>query len=257
MTVEATDYKAEVIQCPSCREFIRSDFPSFATHPVQYGPRLKAVSAYLINQHLIPYKRTAEILEDLFGLSVSTGTLYNINRDLFRALETPSQKIKEQISASPVAHFDETGARVAGKGNWIHTASTERATFYAAHAKRGFEAMEETGILPEFKGIAVHDHLKSYFKYDCRHGLCNAHHLRELTFLVERHKQKWAEKMIKLLLSIKRDVDKAKSKGKRKLKPALVARLEKNYAEIVEAGFLANPDYDPKRKRKTCTRVGG
>ena len=251
--VEATDFKAEIVQCPSCKEYVRAGFPSHVTRPVQYGPRLKSVAAYLINQHLVPYGRTAEILKDVFGQQMSTGTLYKINRELFRALAQPVEKIKARLIASPVVNFDETGLRIATTGKWLHTAGTDQLTWYYPHAKRGREAMDEMAILPGFKGIAVHDHLKSYFAYDCEHSLCNAHHLRELTFLAEQHRQKWAKKMIKLLRKIKKEVDAAKRRNKLKLTPTKIVRFEQEYRDILAAGFLANPDYDPKRKRKKKT----
>ena len=43
--------------------------------------------------------------------------------------------------------------------------------------------------------------LKSYQKFDCAHELCNAHHLRELTFLIEIQHQDWAREYLNLLLS--------------------------------------------------------
>jgi len=88
------------------------------------------------------------------------------------------EKIKQQVITSPVAHFDESGMRINGKGEWLHVASTETLTCYAAHSKRGQAATKDMGILPEFQGTAVHDSWKPYLKYDCDHALCNAHHLK-------------------------------------------------------------------------------
>ncbi len=75
--------------------------------------------------------------------------------------------------------------------------------------KRGHDAFEAIGILPIFKGIAVHDFWKSYQRYDCNHSYCNAHLIRELIFAAENLEQQWANSMLKLLLDIKTEVDKS------------------------------------------------
>ena len=59
--------------------------------------------------------------------------------------------------------------------------------------------MDAFGILPRFKGVAVHDGWVPYKNYDCTHALCNAHHLRELVFLAETTGQAWTQQMIDLL----------------------------------------------------------
>jgi transposase len=95
-------------------------------------------------------------------------------------------------------------------------------TYYEAHKKRGKEAMDAIGTLrvPNFKGRAIHDGLKAYFRYSqLRHGLCNEHHSRELDFLEERYPQKWVTELSDLIMEIKTAVDTAKGKSKTKLSP--------------------------------------
>lgn len=63
--------------------------------------------------------------------------------------------------------------------------------------------MDEIGILPYFKGTLIHDHWKSYYIYTCRHGLCNAHHIRELQWVMDNTEFTWAKNMQGLLLEMR------------------------------------------------------
>lgn len=139
-----------------------------------------------------------------------------------------------------VLHVDESGLRVAGKLHWLHVASTERLTDYEVHTKRGYEAMEDAGILDAFRGMAVHDHWRPYFRYTgCEHALCNAHHLRELQFIHKQYQQPWANDMVLLLLAIKAAVAEA-SPHAVSLTPPQSTAFAQRYDEIVQAGFHAN-----------------
>jgi transposase len=85
-----------------------------------------------------------------------------------------------------VAHFDETGFRVAGKLAWVHCASTGKYALITVHSRRGRKAMDAAGVLPAFGGIAVHDAWSPYDTYtQVTHALCNAHALRELQAVID------------------------------------------------------------------------
>jgi len=151
------------------------------------------------------------------------------NTAMVEQTEPSRTVVKQQLVAADVAHFDESGLRVEGKLNWLHVTSIGSHTHYAVHPKRGQEAMKEIGILPMFKGRAVHDHWSSYFTFEnCQHALCNAHHLRELQFVVDQYKQDWAQKMSQLLLDIKAEVEEAEP-HQMSLSPERIAHFERCY----------------------------
>ncbi|MFZ2472393.1 MAG: transposase, partial [Methanothrix sp.] len=67
---------------------------------------------------------------------------------------------------------------------------------FAPIVRRGSKANEDMGILQVYSGTAMHDGWSSYFKFNCKHALCNSHNLRDLTFVHEEDKQNWAKELI-------------------------------------------------------------
>ncbi len=243
--LEVTEHQGEVKTC-SCGCVNRAAFPSDVSSHVQYGERIKSVSVYLKEYQLLPFDRLSEIMRDVFACeSFSEGTLANFSADCSRRLEPIDQAVREMAGASKVAGFDETGARAEGSLHWLHTVSTQFLTWYYAHKRRGREAMDASGILSDYRGCAIHDFWKPYFDYKCDHALCNAHLLRELTFLWEEQDQKWAKSMIDHLLDIKDAVDKSRAIGLTALPPSNQKRFLKGYEHIVEAGYAQNPIAEP------------
>lgn len=240
VSVTITEYQAEVKECPHCGSECKAEFPEGITHKVQYGNHLRAMIIYFRNYELIPVERVAELFKDIFGISLSEGTVVNTTKRCAIALSGFEHWVRNKIMGSPVVNFDETGVNINGSLHWLHSASTSSLTSYFVHKKRGTEAFDAMGILPFFKGKAVHDHWKPYFKYSCSHALCNAHHLRELTFVYEHHKQQWAKKMIDFLCEIKLSVETCREKGEI-IDPTLIKKYERKYRRIVKEGLNANP----------------
>lgn len=180
LTVEVVEHQVETVVCPCCGGQATSEFPSGVTAPVQYGPRLKALAVYLKGEHFIPYDRSRRFLFDLFGVTISPGTLQNILHQAAQRLRPVTDQIKTSLGDEPVVHFDESGFYIGGQRQWLHSAGSQHLTYYAPHPHRGQQATNEIGILPHFQGIAHHDHWATYWQYkQCRHALCNAHHLRD------------------------------------------------------------------------------
>ena len=203
---------------------------------------MRALAVYLVEQQLLPYARTCEVLADVCGAPLSEGTLATWLQAGAEALEPVEAAIKGALGQAPVLHHDETGVRRMGKLAWAHVTSTERLTHYAIHVKRGREATEAIGILPTYTGVSVHDGWKPYQAYtQCRHALCNVHHLRELTYLEEQDQQPWATQMKALLQEMKAAADDARAQGATRLAATPYAAFLARYKALLANGLAANP----------------
>ena len=254
--LQVIEHQAEVKCCGECEAMSRAAFPAGVSARVQYGNSVKGLMVYLMEAQLLPSNRTCEVLSEVLGCEVSEGTLYTVREQCFEQLAPVEAQIKAAIASADVVHCDETGLRVNGKLWWLHVASTAQLTYYFVHPKRGREAINEQGVLPSFNGISVHDGWASYFWYECAHGLCNAHHLRELRFIAERYEQPWAATMMTLLRTIKAQVDRARAAGESELRAEQLSAFEQQYQTLLTAGFDANlpPPMDvdaPKKRGRT------
>jgi transposase len=152
VTANVTEYISEEKQCPGCGTVTQAEFPYEAKSAQQYGPNLKAIIVLLAETGMVAMNRVVQILEAVTGIRVSEGTVANVIEQCGKNLEGPVGSIKEAVKRAKVGHFDETGMRSGGTLRWLHTVSTRLMTFLQMHHKRGKEAMDDIGILPDFKG---------------------------------------------------------------------------------------------------------
>lgn len=247
--LEVTEHQAEVKECPQCGKTNSAAFPENVSNVVQYGAAIKGLIVYLMNYQLIPYRRTSQMLADLLGQNIAEGTLQQAMTECAANLTDSYHEIKEAIKQAEVGHFDETGLYISKQRFWLHVSATANLTYYYYHDKRGSDALDEIDILPNFTGTAMHDGYPCYQDYPCQHALCNAHHLRELTFLFEQYHLSWADKMITHLLKIKKAVDEARLQGKTALDKIDIGKFARRYQRILKQGFDADTPIEPTGKR--------
>jgi len=233
--IEVTEHLVYTKVCGRCGAKNKGEFPANINAPVQYGERVRSVATYLLGYQLLPYERCAEAMNDLFECHLSPGTLATILKRCAGELIEPLMLVKDGLQKSKVLGVDETNLRVAKRQDWVHVSATDHLTLLVHHKKRGTEAIESIDILPRYEGVAVHDGFSAYDQYQqCGHGLCNAHILRELNYVIETSKPQWAQGMKVLLVEIKLAVDKARGGGRKKLSPCLKAEFLRQYEESIE-----------------------
>ena len=245
-----TEHKSQIKTCPHCGKLNKAAFPKSVKYPVQYGPNILASAVYCKNYQFIPYDRICEFFNDIMGIKFCPATIIKAERECFKNIEEFENVIRDKLKASPVIHCDETGMKVEGKRHWLHVVSNDKYTCYLAHQKRGSEAMDAMGILPEFKGVAVQDGWKSYNNYECEHALCNAHLQREQTGIEDSYKHQWAKEMNELLTDTKKYTDECKEQIQ-ELDLEQIRDFEKRFDIIIMKGIDENPvSQNPQRKGK-------
>jgi transposase len=227
-----TEYRAQILEDRQGSRYV-AEFPEGVTRPIQYGQSIKAHAVYLSLFQLLPYERVADYFNNEIKTPISVGSLFNFNQEAHERLEEFERIAKEKLIVSSLLHADETGINVNGKRLWLHTACNDLWTYFFPHEKRGSEAMDAIGILPKFKGRLVHDHWKPYFVYQCLHVLCNAHHIRELQWVIDNHSYGWPQKMQELLIETNEAV---KASGLDKLESEAAQNIRLRYREILAQG---------------------
>ena len=222
-----TEYRLMQVRCP-CGLLHSSAFPEGVTPNVSYGARLKVYSVGLVQGHFVALERTCEIINDQYGIQPSTGSVQKWIGQAANQLLPDYLAHQHALINADVAHFDESGLRVNGKTHWLHLATTATHVHYSTHEKRGTLAMDAAGNLPDFTGVAVHDHWKPYWHYPCQHALCNAHHLRELRYCEQLTGDDWAIALQLLLVEGK----KAVADGKTALPTETITDLLRRYDQL-------------------------
>ena len=249
-TFTVTEHRIEEGRC-SCGKAHRGIFPASVIGPTQYGAGVKALVVHLTQHQMMPVERTAGLINDLYRLPISTGTVMRMINETAKVLAPTVACIANGITLSVAAGADETGMRVAGKLHWLHTLATSISTWMGVHPKRGREAIEEFAFIPRFTGILGHDGWIPYRYYTtCQHALCNAHHVRELRAIAEASKDAWPQQMINLLYRANTEVGAATG---RCLSQKRIGALRTQYRRILTAGESLNPPA-PSSGRRGRTR---
>jgi transposase len=256
VNMQVTEHQLFAVGCAGCGKVTRAAGPVGVDAPACYGPNVTAMVAYLSAQHHIPVDRVAEILADLAGVEVSPGFIMAACRRVADAVAPANEAIADAIADAPVAHFDESVTRVAGRNHWLHTAATAALTAYHIDEHgRSVKSIEAFGILPRFAGVAIHDAYSAYNGFACIHALCNAHVVREATGIGEYDRvardDGWAAGLVDLLGDAYRWVGHWRDKGHRQLPGFKLDDLYSRYDRLIERALNLHP---PRTGKQTPAR---
>lgn len=223
--LSVTEHRAHKCRCPGCGKLARGPFPASVAGPVQYGDHIAAMAAYLQTHHCIPDDRLSQVFSDLCNIRVTAGTLSRLIAKMAGKMEPFSEVVLEVLCGAQVAvkHLDETGLRVEGQTRWQHVICSSAMSHFRMGTGRG-------DLLSSVSGIAVHDNWAPYGKMQgVTHGLCNAHHLRELQALIDIEKEDWASAMKSILLEAKKAAESARGNGLDAIAASVIMAITERY----------------------------
>jgi len=241
LTLECTEHRAEIKECPCCHRTVRAAFPVEVKAPVQYGKNFRALAAYLYDAQQGASLRIRQMCAEMFGYALSEATLQSVRQEHYDALEPFEQRLAQILPQEPVLHADETSLPINKVNHWLHVLCTPLLTFFAIHWSRGKDAIEAAGIIPRFTGWLMHDFLSSYLGFEnCLHTFCKSHLLRELIFLSEQHHQRWAGDLHELFLDMLQCVRDHQARDA-PVTEKEYERWRQRYWRLLRTGRRANP----------------
>ena len=264
LRLHVCEHLAEQKRC-ACGHVRQACFPEQVWARIQYGAGLPALAVGLCSYQFLSYQRASELMEDLVGCRLSPATIQSAEQAIYQQLEVHQAALIEQLQHSAVVHADETGLRLAGRTVYVHVAGNQALTSYHLSAYRGRKAYAEAGVLPSYQGRLIHDSYSSYDALPARHGLCNAHLLRELLFFQqELPRADWAAPrntasgssrwtLINLLLHAKRLQEQRAGTG---LPPGEIEHIERQYRRWVSEGLAGLPPDPVGVPRKARALLG-
>ena len=186
VAISCKEYRQFFKQCPCCNSRQRADFPKGVTNYVQYGENIQTMAVYNWQYQYLPFKRLQQWFRDIFGLSISKGTLENMIRRVANRMLPTYHQVQQQIAIANCVGADETGIAVNGKTNWIWVWQNKSLTFLACSTSRGSKTIEVLFPKGFLNAVLVSDRWKAQLAtHAAGHQLCLAHLLRDINYIME------------------------------------------------------------------------
>lgn len=181
----ATKYLHRQAFCPRCnRDVVQAGKDEILNAPI--GPVAKSAAVYLRYRIGIPYRKTGEILSDLFGLSCVPASLLGFDQKAAGQGEAIYEDLREKIRASDVVHADETSWRNDGVGHYVWYAGNKHIAFFHIDRHRSAK-VAKTIFGHEYNGVLVRDRYAAYNGIGREWQSCLAHIIRRAKEINQEH----------------------------------------------------------------------
>jgi transposase len=190
------EHRSHSKTCPCCNTTCKVALPAHLKSHIQYGASVSAAVSYLSVYQYIPYNRISVMLEDMFGIPISEGSIDNLLENSMQKALPVYGTIQQKIQQSEVVGSDETGCHINGKKGWFHTWQNPLLTFIVASLNRGYQTIETYFPKGFPQSVYVSDCWAAQLKTKAlHHQLCLVHLLRELTNFEDALSCTWSKEM--------------------------------------------------------------
>ena len=181
-----TEYELLKYSCTSCGKNSTASLPAGIPNSA-FGPKLMGLMATLTGVFHLAKREAVILIQELYGVDISIGSMPNIEERVTLALDPLYQRIHEHVMDDKLCkHFDETGWRDQGRWHFVWLASGKDAAFYMIDRHRNTQAFQKLIGRECKKFAAVTDRYGVYNLLGDKHQFCLAHLIREFRKYAER-----------------------------------------------------------------------
>lgn len=168
---------------------------------ITFGRNIKSIATYLNIVQCIPFERLVSLMDEVFSVHISQGTIENFVQETMRKSRPAIKMLEDMLKKSPVVGFDESGCYNNKNLDWAWIAQTAYITLCFRATGRASKVLEDRFGEALKDMVAVTDRHSAYFVLDfLDHQVCLAHLLRELEYLTELDaSQQWSKDVAELL----------------------------------------------------------
>lgn len=190
---EVIEHRFHCLRCADCGALTRA-WDEDLINGSGYGARVVAYVALLSGQYRQSHQMVQQLLADLFGVKISTGSINRLRQESSDALAAGVAQAHQYVQTQHHVNMDETSfAQGNGDGNnptrrkgWLWVMVTPLVTYFAVCLGRS-QAVCEQLLGTSFAGIVSSDRFSAYHHLDLdKRQVCWAHLKRDFTRIAER-----------------------------------------------------------------------